>query len=328
MHKPSLGAAKVAECVECSLQSAPPTAKEFLSLPQGANAQISRGTLPPGGTWQAKLGKIDANGQYTAPQFYYPAGYDTVEYWATNGTVYSTDILVKRDPTKPYHGGNALFKTEADEMVDVPDDGEWHEVVEPGTTDELPTPLECVPIVAVNVTTDTEAQQSVVQLQTDQATSATQQMFAQATPLQVVGAQKCKNIGPIYPRPTGGCVPGTTKEVRGPLKTFSKASGPWSDNATLTMSATLAAEIKKIFKIDVSIGGTYTIRSKPIDYVQSQTIDKWACGADGQWTYVGSTVCKRFATGVQTIPDWGAWWLGYNKDGSPKHWSPWSCGAI
>ena len=99
------------------------------------------------------------------------------------------------------------------------------------------------------------------------------------------------------------------------------------NNGEFTVTAAGAADIRKIFKITVTVGLKVNIQSQPIDYTQIQNVDKYVCGATG-WEYAGSSTCVRTGTGVRTIPGWGMILLGYPGNGGPLIWTPWSCAAI
>ena len=323
----------VAYCNSCEYTNAPSENPELLSVPQAANTQVSSGNLPRGGTWKSKLGTITSTGQYTAPDFFAAGLTDTIEYWAQGGLVYTTDILIKRDSTKPIRGANPITaQVQADGQTyltpSVPNDGKWHEVIYPDHVDDADVELSCIPITPVTVSTATDGTQTVVKLNTQVGDAQSQSLYAQATPLQVVGAQKCKRIGPIYPgkKPTGSCTPGQISKIYGPVKQYQKG-GAWMNNGEFTVTAAGAADIRKIFKITVTVGLKVNIQSQPIDYTQIQNVDKYVCGATG-WEYAGSSTCVRTGTGVRTIPGWGMILLGYPGNGGPLIWTPWSCAAI
>jgi hypothetical protein len=310
------------------------TSLQHFELSQGQSASlISLANLPPGGTWESQLGKITASGVYTAPSFFSTGLSDEIQYWVNGAAIYTTKILIKRDPGMPVQGAQPVTRSLAPDnetlifTSPLPNDDFWHEVIDPGHIDEpTPTPTLCEAIIAEALSTSNDKQVVGTAVQTQNGDLQMNGIGVQGTTLQLQQAKKCAVKGPLYPgkKPTGPCTPGTTRKEYGPVHEFVKL-GPWMDNGELTVSAEMAAEIKKIFNITITIGAKIQIKSRAVDYKQIQHGDKYVCGADGQWAYAGSFTCTRTGLGVETIPSYGSIILGFPANGNPHHWTPWSC---
>jgi len=312
----------------------------------------TKGLIPSGGTWGANLGKIGSDGKYTVPTMVPPSALDVVTYTTTDGTVYSWPVTIANpvypSPLQVPSGfltpSSTLTTQPSTDLANVPSDGAWHEVAEVGSTTVLDTPamlsncedLATAPVtlssgkgtitgVAVPVTLDTYVLSSSAQLANLANTALTLK-----APAGTALPKNCK-IGPIYAAPPykgQPCSsPGATQTVDGPVKIFAKR-GPVNNNAgSIKVTAELAADLWKFFKLKVTVGVTLNFSREPIQYTAIQNYDKYKC-VNGVWTYVGSGTCTCFANGELTTPFWVAWLDGYPTNGAPKEWSPWVCHMI
>jgi hypothetical protein len=207
----------------------------------------------------------------------------------------------------------------------LPSDGNWHEVAESGTTINVPAVIAgCEELVQV-----TQAGEAYYRVPSslNQATPLTSVILLSSSSPGLaddqVGRRKCK-IGPIYGVPTwigDDCIEGTYARVYGPLKTYCKR-GDTMQGGSVDVNTEWAAKILKRFNITVSVG-VHSVTSRLfLTWSEVRNYDRYKCER-GLWTYVGSGSRQRQGTGMQTVPIWGGWVLGYPSSGMPGPWTDW-----
>jgi hypothetical protein len=103
------------------------------------------------------------------------------------------------------------------------------------------------------------------------------------------------------PPPDRNCTGGSTTTSRD--KFFRKCS-PWWNCRTITVDASLAARVWRIFRIRLSVGVTVHIQRRRCRETKLTLQDCYQC-VNGQWKYVGTRVWWRTKEFDEVDPSWG-----------------------
>lgn len=321
-------------------------------------------TVPTGGTWSAQYGTVDAQGNYTAPTYQPPWGQDKLTYHAPDGIEESNlTILVAANPDLPDSGypryirvpgnwddhnnieGNpqAQLISGADgSVVETGDLGslaeEWPKLPTLDADDEVagpPVTSDCTDLVADTTVPVGQEQMSAATVVAQDVVGSVSDALVVVLPANQPVQKKPKKcvIWPVNPLPIWNhdpCPgpPSASREVEskpvttGPVKIPPLQSGSMEFSAEVNVS--LGMKGYGDLGVGYKIGASYPMTRQILEWKQTIKKDIYKC-KNGVWTFVGTKTCTRSGNGEWAYPKWVAVIDGYNPNGYPNEWTPWSC---
>lgn len=91
---------------------------------------------------------------------------------------------------------------------------------------------------------------------------------------------------------------------------------------TVDVSAEWASKINARFNLGITAGLKVLASRQYLEWTEVYNFDQYKC-VGGRWKYDGTGVRQRLGTGLQTVPKWGGWVMGYPMSGSPGPWTDW-----
>lgn len=335
-----------------------PGSFSFVQFLTGQTRQLkvdfSSGLVAAGGTWTARWGSIDAQGNYTAPPMLPPAAQDNIDYVDPSGNTAEILVDIVPDPnvqgssTQPYVVNSALppdpYYTNTGVTANAAKSAVSPSPTSPvftlaqatfpsgaivyepiGATPEPPVSMDVCEDEAV-ITIGSDSGEYIPSMGSTGTNATLIYVRADPTKPQI---KKCAKTGPHNPRqtPKGNCTGTSITQPGGAIST-SDTPSPWKDfgKVTVNVSANLALEINSHYNIGISAGANIVtdLQEQIHTYKRAQWVDTYGC-SNGHWQFLFTQYCTQTATGVVTIPQWYDLALGYDVNGAPGPYTPWVC---